>query len=503
MPRPTRAVLYLRVSDPRQVENLSLDTQEKACLEHCEHHGWEVVGIFREEGESAKTADRTELKKLLAWCGRRRRRADGMLVYRFSRAARNAADYHMLKALLASREIDLVSVTETRGDSPAEHLLENVIAAVNQFDNEVRSEQARNGMRAAAAQGKWVWRLPLGYRRVGNAIQLDPKTAPIVQGAFELAAQGSSYPELTRYLRDAGLRTRTGRPIAQGQLNTLLRSPFYKARLVNLGWKIDVQGQWPALVSPELWNRAQVARLKRGRPELECKRRKTRPDFPLRRFVSCAHCGSPSTGSWSRGRSRYYGYYHCFSCKNLRVKKQVLEDAFVDLLRDLQPTKKVVRLWREVVEDVWNQRNEEKTLHCSEAQEKVALLTARRERLLDLALDDGIDRQLFQRKMKDLDIELAKAELMASTPVEAQEDLAPALDQAEHVLLHCASIWEAGEPPVRARFQDLAFPQGIPYHRDTGFGTALTMRIFSDLREIERGNTKMVPPTGFEPVSPA
>ena len=63
--KPRRAVLYLRVSDQRQVDNYSLETQEKACREHCQRNGWKVAAVFREEGESAKTTDRPQLREML------------------------------------------------------------------------------------------------------------------------------------------------------------------------------------------------------------------------------------------------------------------------------------------------------------------------------------------------------------------------------------------------------------------------------------------------------
>src|SRR5438132_14318720 len=65
LPDMVGAVIYIRVSTKEQTENLSLSTQLKTCEEYCERQGFAVVARFREEGESAKTADRTELQKLL------------------------------------------------------------------------------------------------------------------------------------------------------------------------------------------------------------------------------------------------------------------------------------------------------------------------------------------------------------------------------------------------------------------------------------------------------
>lgn len=38
-----------------------------------------------------------------------------------------------------------------------------------------------------------------------------------------------------------------------------------------------------------------------------------RTEFPLKGFARCANCESHLTGSFSRGRSKHYAYYHCFN----------------------------------------------------------------------------------------------------------------------------------------------------------------------------------------------
>src|SRR3954470_23331271 len=74
LPEMVGAVIYVRVSTKEQTENLSLSTQLKACEEYCQRQGFDVLARFREEGESAKTADRTELQKLLRFCRTNKRR---------------------------------------------------------------------------------------------------------------------------------------------------------------------------------------------------------------------------------------------------------------------------------------------------------------------------------------------------------------------------------------------------------------------------------------------
>jgi uncharacterized protein YdeI (YjbR/CyaY-like superfamily) len=59
--------IYVRVSTKEQTENLSLPTQLRACEEYCRRQGYEVIERFHEEGESAKSTDRSQLQNLLTF----------------------------------------------------------------------------------------------------------------------------------------------------------------------------------------------------------------------------------------------------------------------------------------------------------------------------------------------------------------------------------------------------------------------------------------------------
>src|SRR3979409_455277 len=102
LPEMVGAVIYVRVSTKEQTENLSLSTQLKACEEYCERQGFEVLARFREEGESAKTADRTELQKLPQYCRTDKGRLQLVVVFNLTRFAREKYDPFALRAHLKS-----------------------------------------------------------------------------------------------------------------------------------------------------------------------------------------------------------------------------------------------------------------------------------------------------------------------------------------------------------------------------------------------------------------
>ena len=63
--RMPTCIIYTRVSSREQTEGFSLDSQEKLCREFAIKNELKIVKIFCERGESAKTAERTQLQNLM------------------------------------------------------------------------------------------------------------------------------------------------------------------------------------------------------------------------------------------------------------------------------------------------------------------------------------------------------------------------------------------------------------------------------------------------------
>jgi DNA invertase Pin-like site-specific DNA recombinase len=106
------AVIYVRVSTKEQTENLSLPTQLRACEEYCRRQGYEILERFHEEGESAKTTDRSQLQALLKYCRTHKGKVHFVVVYNLTRFAREKYDHFALRAHLKSLGISLRSATE-------------------------------------------------------------------------------------------------------------------------------------------------------------------------------------------------------------------------------------------------------------------------------------------------------------------------------------------------------------------------------------------------------
>ena len=410
-----RVVGYCRVSTVEQVEGYSLATQRAELKRHCDSHGWTLVRVFEEQGESAKTANRPVLHKLLGFCREHKARVDLVLVHRLDRLARNTYDHHALRAYFAQLGIALRSVSEPIEDTPPGRFLETMLAAAAQLDNDVRAERTVSGMKSALLAGRWVWPAPVGYRRGtpgGPSLEPDPETAPIVRQLFEQFADGRiNKRELRDRAEALGLRGALGGKLHRQMLDRMLTNPLYMGVIRNQKWGIEAKGDFHAIVPEDVFLRVQAI-LAGRRPNFPGSRL-DHPDFPLRRFVRCLKCDRPLTGSRSRGNGGRYPYYWCrhAPCR-VRASKKQLEGLFLELLAQVQPKPSLVRLFREIVLDVWKDRHDEIGAQRRHAEKQLRSIQARKDRLVEAHVHrQTIEERTFQRHMDQLREEETMAKL--------------------------------------------------------------------------------------------
>ena len=109
------AACYIRVSTDDQTE-YSPDSQFKLISEYAEKHNIVLLEdyIFMEDGgKSGKDmSKRTEFMKLIALTKQKTKPFDAILVWKFSRFARNQEESIVLKSMLRKKGIDVVSISE-------------------------------------------------------------------------------------------------------------------------------------------------------------------------------------------------------------------------------------------------------------------------------------------------------------------------------------------------------------------------------------------------------
>lgn len=445
-----KAVVYVRVSSDGQVDGTSLDTQEADCRAWCARHGYEVLRVYREAGESAKTADRPALLELLDAC--RAEKPAVVVCWKFDRWARNSTDHAVMAAALARHNTRLVSATEATPDDPAGRLLQTILSGIAQFDNECRSQRAKTAMAAVARRGGWVFRPPYGYRTAPGATLVEhPDEARIVRDMFAgLAGRRRTLAQTVVLARECGLTETLARK--------LLRAPVYAGMVKSsLTGGMLIRGTHPALVSLEDWHAAQA--LMAGKEQGAHVQQ--REEFPLRGILWCAECGRLVTACWVRGHGGRYGYYQC-KAGHARGRVDRVHVAFADLLADARDTcVPILGEIRDHARDVLREELAKQHGQERDAEAAVARIRSRQKRLLDAYLDGAVAQADFAARSAELQADLDAALDRASGTTSASLDMETAVGECVRVLSDCSELWERCSLPERQKLAKVFFGNGL------------------------------------------
>lgn len=99
------------------------------CEEFAKKNTLNIIKSFIEEGESAKTLDRTQLQEMLKFIISKKGLIDTLLIYKIDRLSRQTLDYQSIKMLLAKYGVSIHSLTEIIEYSSLGRLLEIIMAA--------------------------------------------------------------------------------------------------------------------------------------------------------------------------------------------------------------------------------------------------------------------------------------------------------------------------------------------------------------------------------------
>jgi len=494
------AVIYCRVSSKEQVEGTSLESQEIACKEYAVRHQLDAVRVFVERGESAKFADRPQLLEMLTFCKKREHGVKQLLVWKVDRLARNVGDHFNIKASLLKLDVEVVSVTEPIDAKPEGKLLETILAGFAQFDNDIRAARTLQGMRRKIQEGIFPWQPPLGYKGASQPGEKKTEADVPDQPAFRLLQQGWSEfatgkftkAQMLRQLTSRGLRTRFGASLSNQAIDHILGNRFYTG-IVRDPWSGEEHtGRHLPMISRETFNLVQQIISRRNR---KIPHRAKRPEFPLRTFVRCANCECPLTGSFSRGRSNVYPYYHCVrqNCDNRgNYSLADVHREFIQFLATRSADRHAIAHLRDYVRkavESWEGTNtvlrERQEVEAKRAHEQLG-------QLIRMKMEQLISDDEFRAQRLLLSNRLAES---GGTPrSEAKpETLLNDLDVISAPLMQLAQAWDGVQADFRLRFQRMVLPAGYAFGR---IGTAQTGRLLSFIESSDTTNTNGVPLIG-------
>ncbi len=478
-----KGIIYVRVSSDEQVKGTSLENQDDLCRAYCQNKGIEVVEIFREEGASAKTAQRAEFLRSIEFCRKNKGKIDAFVVYKVDRFARNTEDHFYVRKMLIDYGVTLHSVTEPIGNNPAEKFIETVLAGSAEFDNAVRAQRCIDGMSARFNQGIYPYKPPIGYacqyaRKRGlkknEPDKPDKQIFPIIQKALKKFSTGLySQSSIVQLFDDLGLNRIRGIETKPQFVSRILRNhlAFYAGILVNPWTHEEIKGLHQPMITEEEYFK--IRTIISGRSS-NVQRIRKNPNFPLRRTVKCGICGRPLTGSCSRGRGGKYFYYHCYNkhCSKYGkvISKAELENDFVGYLNSITPKKEFLDSFSSTVLNLWKEKDSLLKEENRKYQKQLEILQEKRKRIFEMREDGSYSLEEFQERKGETDNEIMAIKISLNETRINQLDVQSILSYTNNFICNLGRQW-IDLANSHLRFQKMVIPDGIPYVRGKGFGT--------------------------------
>ncbi|MBQ3077732.1 MAG: recombinase family protein [Clostridia bacterium] len=353
--RKLRVAAYIRVSTDStdQLNSFTAQANYYTALIAGKAH-WELADLYADESVTGTSAEkRPEFQRMLEDC--RKGRIDKILTKSVSRFARNAKECLETVRELKARGIS-VHFEEQNIDSAkvTGELLTSIFAGIAQTESESISANTRWGFQTRMKTGTYIPSfLPLGYRREGGRIVLDPESAPIVRRIFAEYLSGASSVEIAAALTEDGIPSRFGHTVWQPTTvrsilsnekytgNSLWQKtyrtetlPFEKRRNRGERPQFYAENTHPPIISAEAFQavRQRMAQYQRTQ--------QPSADHPLRKKLICGNCGAVFRRKDNRGIISWSCIGHDnkdrVSCEITPVAEAEIHAAFLRLYHKLR-----------------------------------------------------------------------------------------------------------------------------------------------------------------------
>lgn len=228
------AAAYIRVSTESQDE-YSPDAQLRLITEYAKKNNILLPReyVFSDIGISGKKAEkRPGFQKMIALTKSSEHPIDVILVWKFSRFARNQEESIVYKSLLKKISVEVISVSEPILDGPFGGLIERVIEWMDEYYSIRLAGEVKRGMEQRADTGKFNSYAPFGYLMQNGNLIPDPDKAEIVRRIYHEYLSGIPMRSIAIRLDNDGYTTKFHNKLEIRSIERILRNPIYVGKIV-------------------------------------------------------------------------------------------------------------------------------------------------------------------------------------------------------------------------------------------------------------------------------
>ena len=476
--RERRVSIYGRVSTEHEAQLSALENQMQWYEDQARYHpNWTVVETYIDEGITG-----TQAKKRPAFLrmleDARQGKFDLIVTREVCRFARNVVDTLVVTRELKSIGVEVFFIEDNiwTMDGDGELRL-SLMATLAQEESRKTSERVKAGQKISRDNGVLYGNGNiLGYDRVGDTYVINEEQAETVRMIYDLYLQGYGSMKIANILTERKRKTASG--LVKWSISNIMRAirnatytgtkcynksrsnNFLEQKRINnldMSTYEYVEGDFPAIISQEVWDKAQEIRTSRVKPSLVSTTKTTHSKRDSKDiWVNLLRCSCGSSfrkNKWHTKNDGGISYgYQCYNQLNNGNKKKREE---LGLDTEGYCDSRMIADWKldfmakSLLEHLWTDRKEsvllaldlikryyrDERVTCGKGdttviQSKLNKATARLQNLIAMRADGEITKEEYQAMRSPVDAEI-RALQKALTEVPQAEEHSSALNLDE------------------------------------------------------------------------
>ena len=393
---------------------------------------WVMAGIFADEAITGTKVDKREgFQEMIRKC--QKGEIDLILTKSISRFSRNTQDTIKYVRMLRDKNIAVYFEKENINTLAMQgEMLLTILSSLAQSEVESLSENVKMGLKMKMKRGELIGFngcFGYDYDKETKSISVNEKEAETVRMIFDLYLQGYGTSTSAKRLMELGIRNKCGEvkwhthgvmgiiknekykgDVLLGKTFTV--DPISKRRLANMGEEDQyyIRDHHEAIVSREIWDRAEEIRLKRIQPRLmetTGNRERYTRQFAFSSMLECGYCGhklsrrtrhqttTTKKPVWQCMNATKHGIDNCPNCK--AIDEVIIENAFIEAFKLLtEHFEDVMDSVLDTIEEVLKDDTEIK--RAKQLEKEISSVESKKSRLTDLLIDGKIEQEAYEEK---------------------------------------------------------------------------------------------------------
>ena len=440
---PLRVTFYARVSTDMDAQLNSLENQVQYYTDFIQSKpNWIFVPGYIDEGISGgSTKKRDDFNRMIA--DAKAGRFDFIITKEISRFSRSTLDSILYTQMLLEYNVGVYFQNDSINtlDLDSEFRL-TVMAGVAQDEIRKLSERTKFGFRQSIKNGRVLGNDKLyGYDKKDCILTINESEAEIVRIVFDLYANHNlGIRKISQRLQEMGYTSRRGNAFTQATIRHMLENPKYKgwycgnktqsldyrtkkkAFLEESEWVMYPDPNIPAIVSEELWDRANALYKERSKQMKEHTNGATYHNrYPYSGKIYCEEHGTTYHRQVLESKAGKKEYWMCkvyrergkAACSAPQVRSEELDRIMAEIFTEMMKDKdtiieSLITVLQSVPQEVDYSRAK------SRVEEEIAVINAKKDRLLELHMADALTvaefknrNEAFNKQLRTLEVQLA------------------------------------------------------------------------------------------------